>query len=57
MSITNYEISNSLSDTQILQRLKTQILKQRDEIKSKDRELQEKIADIDNVSFHIKIIS
>ena len=50
MSITNYELSNSLSDTQVLQRIKAQIHKQRDEIKTKDREYQEKLVDIENVN-------
>lgn len=50
ISITNYELSNTVSDSQVLQRLKQQIHKQRDEIKTKDRELQEKIGDVENVS-------
>ncbi|XP_055386790.1 RILP-like protein homolog [Condylostylus longicornis] len=54
MSITNIELSNALTDTQILQRLKEQIHKQRDEIKVKERELQEKVVDIENLNIQIE---
>lgn len=48
--------SGAPSDGQILQRLKTQIDKQRDEIKAKDRDLQEKNSDIENVSIFCGIL-
>lgn len=51
ISVTNNEISSALSDTQVLQRLKEQIYKQRDELKRRDRELQEKYSEIENVIF------
>lgn len=46
--------SGLVSDSQVLQRLKQQIHKQRDEIKTKDRELQEKIGDVENLNIQIE---
>lgn len=43
-------ISSNSTDGQIFQMLKLQIEKQRDEIKLKDRELNERNGDIENVS-------
>lgn len=53
MSVTNNELTTSLSDTQVLQRLKEQIYKQRDELKKRDRELQEKYVDIENLNIQL----
>lgn len=50
ISITNNELHSALSDTQVLQRLKEQIYRQRDELKEKDRELQSKYMEIEHVS-------
>lgn len=43
-------IGSHSTDGQVFQMLKTQIEKQRDEIKLKDRELNERHSDIENVS-------
>ena len=48
--MTNNELHSALSDTQVLQRLKEQIYKQRDELKEKERELQNKYSEVENVS-------
>ncbi|XP_054729507.1 RILP-like protein homolog [Anastrepha obliqua] len=53
ISITNNELNSALTDTQVLQRLKEQIYKQRDELKLKEHELQEKYGEIENL--HIQI--
>ncbi|XP_067637350.1 RILP-like protein homolog [Eurosta solidaginis] len=53
ISITNNELNSALTDTQVLQRLKDQIYKQRDELKQKDHELQEKYGEIENL--HIQM--
>ncbi|XP_004536387.1 RILP-like protein homolog [Ceratitis capitata] len=53
ISITNNELHSALTDTQVLQRLKEQIYKQRDELKQKEQELQEKYEDIEGL--HIQI--
>ncbi|XP_055911831.1 RILP-like protein homolog [Eupeodes corollae] len=53
MSVTNNELTTALSDTQVLQRLKEQIYKQRDELKKRDRELQEKYLDIENLNIQM----
>lgn len=50
ISITNNELHSALSDTQVLQRLKEQIYRQRDELKEKKRELQAKYTEIEHVS-------
>lgn len=50
ISITNNELHSALSDTQVLQRLKEQIYRQRDELKEKERELQSKYKEIEHVS-------
>lgn len=50
ISITNNELHSALSDTQVLQRLKEQIYRQRDELKEKERELQAKYTEIEHVS-------
>lgn len=50
ISINPNELHNALSDTQVLQRLKETIYKQRDELKQKDRELQEKYTEVEHVS-------
>lgn len=50
ISITNNELHSALSDTQVLQRLKEQIYRQRDELKEKERELQSKYTEIEHVS-------
>lgn len=57
ISITNNELHSALSDSQVLQRLKEQIYRQRDEIKCKERDLEEKITEIDHVSFMIDLWS
>lgn len=54
ISITNNELNAALTDTQVLQRLKEQIYKQRDELKEKEHELQEKYGEIENVSIASK---
>lgn len=48
IKLANYDASLG-TDGQILQRLKTQVNQQRDEIKAKDRELQEKTNDMETV--------
>lgn len=53
ISITNNELNAALTDTQVLQRLKEQIYKQRDELKEKEHELQEKYGEIENL--HIQM--
>lgn len=50
ISITNNELHAALSDTQVLQRLKEQIYRQRDDLKEKERELQEKYQENEHVS-------
>ena len=50
ISVTNNELHSALSDTQVLQRLKEQIYRQRDELKEKERELQSKYTEIEHVS-------
>lgn len=48
--MTNHELHSALSDTQVLQRLKEQIYKQRDELKHRERELQDKYSELEHVS-------
>ena len=55
ISVTNNELHSALSDTQVLQRLKEQIYRQRDELKEKERELQSKYTEIEHVSRNNKI--
>lgn len=50
ISVTNNELHSALSDTQVLQRLKEQIYRQRDELKEKERELQAKYTEMEHVS-------
>ncbi|KAH8286622.1 hypothetical protein KR018_001812 [Drosophila ironensis] len=50
ISITNNELHSALSDSQVLQRLKEQIYKQRDELKQRDRELQDKYSELEHLS-------
>lgn len=50
ISMTNNELHSALSDTQVLQRLKEQIYKQRDELKQRERELQDKYSELEHVS-------
>jgi len=50
ISMTNHELHGALSDTQVLQRLKEQIYKQRDELKNRERELQDKYSELEHVS-------
>lgn len=48
-------IIGNATDGQVFQMLKTQIEKQRDDIKLKDRELNERNTDIENVSFFVNL--
>ncbi|XP_060661669.1 RILP-like protein homolog [Drosophila nasuta] len=50
ISMTNNELHSALSDTQVLQRLKEQIYKQRDELKQRERELQDKYSELEHVN-------
>ncbi|KAL7745256.1 hypothetical protein ACLKA6_008301 [Drosophila palustris] len=50
ISMTNNELHGALSDTQVLQRLKEQIYKQRDELKQRERELQDKYSELEHVN-------
>ncbi|KAH8289748.1 hypothetical protein KR054_010274 [Drosophila jambulina] len=50
ISMTNHELHSALSDTQVLQRLKEQIYKQRDELKQRERELQDKYSELDHLN-------
>ncbi|XP_030379449.1 RILP-like protein homolog [Scaptodrosophila lebanonensis] len=50
ISMTNNELHSALSDTQVLQRLKEQIYKQRDELKQRERELQDKYSELDHLN-------
>ncbi|XP_065364181.1 RILP-like protein homolog [Calliphora vicina] len=53
ISITNNELHSALSDTQVLQRLKEQIYRQRDELKEKERELQSKYTEIEHMTIQM----
>ncbi|XP_070074512.1 RILP-like protein homolog isoform X1 [Drosophila takahashii] len=50
ISMTNHELHGALSDTQVLQRLKEQIYKQRDELKHRERELQDKYSELEHLT-------
>ncbi|KAH8420340.1 hypothetical protein KR009_009455 [Drosophila setifemur] len=50
ISMTNHELHSALSDTQVLQRLKEQIYKQRDELKQRERELQDKYSELEHLT-------
>ncbi|XP_068158218.1 RILP-like protein homolog isoform X2 [Drosophila tropicalis] len=50
ISMTNNELHSSLSDTQVLQRLKEQIYKQRSELKQRECELQDKFSELDHLN-------
>ncbi|XP_017112366.1 RILP-like protein homolog isoform X1 [Drosophila elegans] len=50
ISMTNHELHGALSDTQVLQRLKEQIYKQRDELKNRERELQDKYSELEHLT-------
>ncbi|KAH8357934.1 hypothetical protein KR200_001376 [Drosophila serrata] len=50
ISMTNHELHSALSDTQVLQRLKEQIYKQRDELKQRERELQDKYSELEHLN-------
>ncbi|XP_022223193.1 LOW QUALITY PROTEIN: RILP-like protein homolog [Drosophila obscura] len=50
ISMTNNELHSALSDTQVLQRLKEQIYKQRDELKQRERELQDKYSELEHLN-------
>ncbi|XP_044317039.1 RILP-like protein homolog isoform X2 [Drosophila rhopaloa] len=50
ISMTNHELHGALSDTQVLQRLKEQIYKQRDELKHRERELQDKYSELEHLN-------
>ncbi|XP_075159209.1 rab interacting lysosomal protein like [Haematobia irritans] len=54
ISITNNELHSALSDTQVLQRLKEQIYRQRDELKEKERELQSKYTEIEHMTIQLE---
>ncbi|XP_061403003.1 RILP-like protein homolog [Musca vetustissima] len=54
ISITNNELHSALSDTQVLQRLKEQIYRQRDELKEKERELQSKYKEIEHMTIQLE---
>uniref|UniRef100_A0A1A9WCQ3 RH1 domain-containing protein n=1 Tax=Glossina brevipalpis TaxID=37001 RepID=A0A1A9WCQ3_9MUSC len=54
ISITNNELHAALSDTQVLQRLKEQIYRQRDELKEKERELQEKYQENEHMTIQLE---
>lgn len=49
ISVTNNELNSSLTNNQVLQKLKEQIYKQKDDIKEKDRELLEKQKELEHV--------
>uniref|UniRef100_A0A0K8TMV5 Putative myosin class ii heavy chain n=1 Tax=Tabanus bromius TaxID=304241 RepID=A0A0K8TMV5_TABBR len=53
IKLANYDASLG-TDGQILQRLKTQVNQQRDEIKAKDRELQEKVNDMETLNIQVE---
>lgn len=57
ISMTNNELHSALSDTQVLQRLKEQIYKQRDELKQRERELQDKYSELEHVSNCLQMMS
>ncbi|XP_023037170.1 RILP-like protein homolog isoform X1 [Drosophila willistoni] len=50
ISMTNNELHSSLSDTQVLQRLKEQIYKQRSELKQRECELQDKFSELEHLN-------
>ncbi|XP_017086749.1 RILP-like protein homolog isoform X2 [Drosophila eugracilis] len=50
ISMTNHELHGALSDTQVLQRLKEQIYKQRDDLKHRERELQDKYSELEHLN-------
>lgn len=50
IGISNNELHSALSDSQVLQRLKEQIYRQRDEIKDKEKHLEENMSEIEHVS-------
>uniref|UniRef100_A0A1B0G447 RILP-like protein homolog n=2 Tax=Glossina TaxID=44049 RepID=A0A1B0G447_GLOMM len=54
ISITNNELHAALSDTQVLQRLKEQIYRQRDDLKEKERELQEKYQENEHMTIQLE---